>query len=69
MPGFPRPQHQHDEFATLKKAGNPFDPTTDARLRTILSAGDMRDSMELYVSFRGRLPSTAALLRSRTLAA
>jgi peptidyl-dipeptidase Dcp len=33
----------------------------------LLSAGDTRDPMALYVAFRGRPPSTAALLRSRDL--
>lgn len=58
-----------DGFDAFKEAGDPFDPATAARLRTVLSAGDTRDPMELYVAFRGRAPSTAALLRSRDLAA
>ena len=37
--------------------------------RTILAAGDTRDSMELYVEFRGGLPATEALLRNRGLLA
>jgi peptidyl-dipeptidase Dcp len=57
-----------DGFDAFKEAGDPFDPATAARLRTLLSAGDTRDPMELYIAFRGRAASTAALLRSRDLA-
>jgi len=57
-----------DGFDAFKEAGDPFDPATAARLHTVLSAGDTRDPMELYIAFRGRAPSTAALLRSRDLA-
>ena len=56
-----------DGFGAFKEAGDPFDPVVAARLRKVLSAGDMRDPMELYVAFRGRPPSTAALLESREL--
>jgi peptidyl-dipeptidase Dcp len=58
-----------DGFEAFKEAGDPFDTATAARLRVLLSAGDTRDPMALYVAFRGRPPSTAALLRSRDLAA
>jgi peptidyl-dipeptidase Dcp len=58
-----------DGFEAFKEAGNPFDPATAARLRVLLSAGDTRDPMELYAAFRGRAPSTEALLRTRGLAA
>ncbi|MDB5370332.1 MAG: peptidase [Roseomonas sp.] len=58
-----------DGFGAFQEAGDPFDPATAARLRHLLSAGDTRDPMRLYVDFRGRAPSTAALLRSRGLAA
>jgi peptidyl-dipeptidase Dcp len=57
-----------DGFDAFKEAGDPFDAATAARLRVLLSAGDTRDPMTLYVAFRGRPPSTAALLRSRDLA-
>jgi peptidyl-dipeptidase Dcp len=56
-----------DGFEAFKDAGNYFDGATAGRLRDILSAGDTRDPMALYVAFRGRAPSTAALLRSRGL--
>ncbi len=58
-----------DGFEAFKEAGDPFDPATAARLHAVLSAGDTRDPMELYIAFRGRAPSTAALLRSRELTA
>ncbi len=57
-----------DGFGAFKEAGDPFDPATAARLHAVLSAGDTQDPMELYVAFRGRAPSTAALLQSRELA-
>ncbi|EHL99571.1 putative peptidyl-dipeptidase dcp [Acetobacteraceae bacterium AT-5844] len=56
-----------DGFEAFKEAGDPFDPATAARLKRLLSAGDTRDPMQLYIDFRGRAPSTAALLRSRGL--
>ena len=56
-----------DGFEAFKEAGSPFDAETATRLRVLLSAGDTRDPMALYVAFRGRPPSTAALLRSRDL--
>ncbi len=58
-----------DGFEAFKEATDPFDPALAARLRALLSAGDTRDPMQLYVGFRGRAPSTSALLRSRDLAA
>jgi len=57
-----------DGFETFKEAGDPFDAAAAARLKTLLSAGDTRDPMSLYVAFRGRAPSTTALLRGRGLA-
>ena len=58
-----------DGFEAFEEAGDPFDPVTAARLHKVLAAGDTRDPMALYAGFRGRAPSTAALLRSRDLAA
>ncbi|WP_426959586.1 M3 family metallopeptidase [Muricoccus radiodurans] len=57
-----------DGFEVFEEAGDPFDPAAAARLRTLFSAGDTRDPMELYIGFRGRPPSIAALLRGRGLA-
>ncbi len=56
-----------DGFEAFTEAQDPFDPAIAARLRIVLSAGDTRDPMQLYAEFRGRPPSTAALLRSREL--
>ena len=58
-----------DGFEAFTEVGDPFDPATATRLRVVLGAGDTRDPMELYEGFRGRPPSTAALLRGRELAA
>ena len=58
-----------DGFEAFEEAGDPFDPAAAARLRTVLGAGDTQDPMALYVAFRGRPPSTAALLRGRELTA
>ena len=55
-------------FEAFTEAGDPYDPATAARLRTVLSAGDTRDPMELYTAFRGRAPDAGALLRGRELA-
>ncbi len=57
-----------DGYEAFTEAGDPFAPAIAARLRTLLSAGDTADPMALYVAFRGRPPSTAALLRHRDLA-
>jgi len=57
-----------DGFEAFKEAGSPFDPDLAARLKTVLSSGDTRDPMELYVAFRGREPDTAPLLKQRGLA-
>lgn len=57
-----------DGFEAFTEAGDPFDPTLAARIHTLYAAGDTRDPMALYVAFRGRAPSTAALLRRRELA-
>jgi peptidyl-dipeptidase Dcp len=58
-----------DGFDAFKEAGDVFDPELSKRLKDIYEAGDTRDPMELYVSFRGREPKTEALLRHRGLAA
>lgn len=57
-----------DGFEAFEEAGDPFDPAVAARLKTLLSAGDSEDPMALYIAFRGRPPSSAALLRGRGLA-
>ncbi len=56
-----------DGFEAFTEAGDPFDPALAGRLRALLSAGDTRDPMALYVEFRGRAPTTEALLKHRAL--
>ena len=58
-----------DGFAAFTEAGNVFDPELSVRLKTIYSAGDTRDPMELYRAFRGRDPKIEALLAQRGLTA
>ncbi|MBV8507966.1 MAG: M3 family metallopeptidase [Alphaproteobacteria bacterium] len=57
-----------DGFAAFTEAGDAFDPELAARLEAIYSAGDTRDPMELYCTFRGGEPTIAALLQQRGLA-
>jgi peptidyl-dipeptidase Dcp len=59
-----------DAFAAFRETGDVFDAGVAGRLaETILSAGGSRDPEELYVAFRGRLPTVEALLEQRGLAA
>jgi peptidyl-dipeptidase Dcp len=58
-----------DGFQSFREAGNPFDATLAARLKTIYSSGDSRDAEELYAAFRGRQPTIEALLTQRGLLA
>jgi peptidyl-dipeptidase Dcp len=57
-----------DAFAAFKEAGDVFDPDTAQRLHDfVLSVGNLRDPDEAYRKFRGRLPTTEALLKKRGL--
>ena len=58
-----------DGYQGFREAGNPFDATLAARLKTIYSSGDSRDAEELYAAFRGRQPTIEALLTQRGLVA
>ncbi|MBS0242937.1 MAG: M3 family metallopeptidase [Proteobacteria bacterium] len=59
-----------DAFDAFVETGNVFDPETARRLKSfVYSAGNVRDPREAYVAFRGRLPTSASLLRKRGLAA
>ncbi|MET0604823.1 MAG: M3 family metallopeptidase [Beijerinckiaceae bacterium] len=59
-----------DAFDAFEDEGDVFDSGTARRLKQfIYSAGDSRDPAELYVTFRGRMPSIEPLLRKRGLAA
>ena len=58
-----------DAFRAFWETGNVFDPETAARLRrNIYAAGSLQEPAALYRAFRGRLPTTEALLVKRGLA-
>ena len=58
-----------DSFAAFEETGNMFDPVIANKLREyVLSAGGSRDPADLYVAFRGRLPTAEALLKRRGFA-
>ena len=51
-----------------RRPGDAFDPATAKRLRDfVYSAGNLREPVEAYKSFRGRLPTVDALLKKRGL--
>lgn len=55
-----------DAFAAFEETGDIFNPQVAKKLREhVLSAGGSRDPAELYVAFRGRLPTADALLKKR----
>jgi peptidyl-dipeptidase Dcp len=57
-----------DAFEAFEETGDAFDPATAKRLRDfIYSAGNLRDPVEAYTAFRGRLPAVDALLKKRGL--
>jgi peptidyl-dipeptidase Dcp len=57
-----------DAFEAFEEAGSPFDEATAKRLHDhIYSAGYRQDPAAAYTAFRGRLPTSDALLRKRGL--
>jgi peptidyl-dipeptidase Dcp len=56
-----------DGFAAFVEAGDVFDRTLAAKLKTIFSAGDTEEPMMLYRGFRGRDPQIGPLLGQRGL--
>jgi peptidyl-dipeptidase Dcp len=57
-----------DAFQAFKETGDVFDAPTAQRLHDfIYSAGYLRDPAEAYTAFRGRMPTTEALLMKRAL--
>jgi peptidyl-dipeptidase Dcp len=57
-----------DAFEAFEETGDAFDPATAKRLREfIYGAGNLRDPVEAYKAFRGRLPAVDALLKKRGL--
>ncbi len=58
-----------DAFDAFTETGDVFDAATAGRLKEfIYSAGNRRDPAEAYTAFRGRLPTTEAMLKKRGLA-
>jgi peptidyl-dipeptidase Dcp len=58
-----------DAFEAFEETGDIFNSDVARRLyQHVLSAGGSRDPAELYLAFRGRLPSADALLRHRGFA-
>jgi peptidyl-dipeptidase Dcp len=58
-----------DAFSAFEETGDAFDPLMAKRLRDfVYSAGNLRDPVDAYQSFRGRLPTVDALLKKRGLA-
>jgi peptidyl-dipeptidase Dcp len=57
-----------DAFAAFEETGDIFDVATARKLRDhVYAAGGSRDPTELYLAFRGRLPSAEGLLKRRGL--
>ena len=57
-----------DAFDAFVEAGNVFDPATAGRLKEfVYAAGNRRDPRAAYAAFRGRLPTSASMLRKRGL--
>lgn len=57
-----------DAFAAFEETGDPFNPAVAAKLRAnIYAAGGSKDPEELYVAFRGRMPSPEAMMEKRGL--
>src|SRR4051812_19957828 len=55
-----------DAFAAFEETGDIFNPEIARKLyQNVLSTGGSRDPAELYVAFRGRLPTADALLKKR----
>jgi peptidyl-dipeptidase Dcp len=57
-----------DAFEAFEETGNAFDAATARKLAEfIYSAGNRRDPVEAYTLFRGRLPTSQAMLKNRGL--
>ncbi len=58
-----------DAFDAFVETGDVFDPATAKRLKEfVYAAGNRRDPAEAYTKFRGRLPTSKAMLKKRGLA-
>jgi peptidyl-dipeptidase Dcp len=57
-----------DAFAAFEETGDVFDAATGSKLKHyIYSAGNLRDPVDAYKNFRGRLPTIDGLLKKRGL--
>ena len=57
-----------DAFAAFEETGDAFDPALAQKLRAhIYAAGGTRDPEELYLAFRGKMPSPDAMMEKRGL--
>jgi len=57
-----------DAFAAFEETGDVFDPAMAKKLHEyVYAAGGTRDPAELYLAFRGRLPTPDAMLKRRGL--
>lgn len=57
-----------DAFSAFEETGDPFNPEMAERLMThIYSAGGSKDPEELYIAFRGKMPSPQAMMEKRGL--
>ncbi len=58
-----------DAFAAFEETGDVFSPELAAKLlEYIYSAGDTADPEQLYLSFRGKMPTAEAMMEKRGLA-
>ncbi len=57
-----------DAFAAFEETGDVFSPTEAQKLlKNIYSAGDTADPKELYLAFRGKMPTADAMMKKRGL--
>lgn len=57
-----------DAFSAFEETDDPFNPELAAKLKQhIYAAGGSRDPEELYLAFRGRMPTPDAMMRKRGL--
>ena len=57
-----------DAFQAFEETGDVFDPALAAKLReNIYAAGGTKDPEELYLAFRGKMPSPKAMMEKRGL--
>lgn len=57
-----------DAFSAFEETGDVFDAATAKKLREyIYAAGGTRDPQELYLAFRGKMPSPVAMMEKRGL--